>query len=148
MTLHKVPVSLDRPRDPHLPLHVEQFSVTSNYLRNISMANAATLGCVAQGSLSVVQTAVAVSLLIGCGAASAALYFYSRRYVGQLQYLPDAVEPRLCFSVLDFWGHRQVRPFVCPHEPSLASRIASVCRNHDCAQPADGRIHASTAMTA
>ena len=60
--------------------------------------------------MSGMQVILATSLLVGCAAASLALYFYSRRYVGQLQYLPDAVEPRLCFSVLDFWGHRQAGP--------------------------------------
>ena len=63
-----------------------------------------------QGNMSGLQVVLASSLLIGCAAASLALYFYSRRYVGQLQYLPDAVEPRLCLSVLDFWGHRQACP--------------------------------------
>lgn len=69
-----------------------------------------------QGSISGTQAMLASSLLIGCAAASAALYFYSRRYVGQLQYLANAAEPRLCFSVLDFWGHRQVWSFLyLPH---------------------------------
>lgn len=71
-----------------------------------------------QGRMSGMQVILATSLLIGCAAASLALYFYSRRYVGQLQYLPDAVEPRLCFSVLDFWGHRQAGPSLPTDNPT------------------------------
>lgn len=72
-----------------------------------------------QGRMSGMQVILATSLLIGCAAASLALYFYSRRYVGQLQYLPDAVEPRLCFSVLDFWGHRQAGPSLPTDNPTM-----------------------------
>lgn len=44
---------------------------------------------------------------LGCAAASACLWYYSRRYVGELSLLP----PNRCvarFSVLDFWGNREV----------------------------------------
>eukprot|EP00877_Chromochloris_zofingiensis_P007807 jgi/Chrzof1/327/Cz01g11160.t1 len=43
---------------------------------------------------------------LGCAAASACLWYYSRRYVGELSLLP----PNRCvarFSVLDFWGNRE-----------------------------------------
>lgn len=49
---------------------------------------------------------MAASLVIGCAAASTALWYYSRRYVGELSLLP--AKQKACFSVLDFWGNREV----------------------------------------
>lgn len=59
-----------------------------------------------QGSVEGVQMVMATSLVIGCAAASSALWYYSRRYVGELSLLPD--KHQACFSVLDFWGNREV----------------------------------------
>jgi hypothetical protein len=44
----------------------------------------------------------------GLVAASCCLWYYSRRYVGEMALMmPDA--ERVRFSVLDFWGNREVR---------------------------------------
>lgn len=44
----------------------------------------------------------------GMVAASCCLWYYSRRYVGEMALMmPDA--QRVRFSVLDFWGNREVR---------------------------------------
>ena len=40
MTLHSVPVNVDRPRDAYLPPHLEKYSATSDYLRNLPVTNA------------------------------------------------------------------------------------------------------------
>lgn len=43
----------------------------------------------------------------GMVAASCCLWYYSRRYVGEMSLLlPD--RQRVRFSVLDFWGNREV----------------------------------------
>ena len=60
----------------------------------------------AQGSVEGVQMVMATSLVIGCAAASSALWYFSRRYVGELSLLPETHQA--CFSVLDFWGNREV----------------------------------------
>lgn len=55
---------------------------------------------------------MAGALVVGAGAASGALWYYSRRYVGELALLPSGAPgqpPRLRLSVLDFWGNREVR---------------------------------------
>lgn len=44
----------------------------------------------------------------GALAASLALWYYSRRYVGEVALLPGQ-PPAVRFSVLDFWGNREVR---------------------------------------
>lgn len=59
-----------------------------------------------QGSVEGVQVVMATSLVIGCAAASSALWYYSRRYVGELSLVHD--QHTACFSVLDFWGNREV----------------------------------------
>lgn len=55
--------------------------------------------------------AVALSgaVLVGCGAVSWALYFYGKRYVGQLALIsePSLEVPRLRISTLSFWGTRE-----------------------------------------
>ena len=60
-----------------------------------------------QGSVEGVQMVMATSLVIGCAAASTALWYYSRRYIGELSLFP--AKNQACFSVLDFWGNREVR---------------------------------------
>jgi len=58
-----------------------------------------------QGSVSGIQMVMASSLILGCGFASTTLWWFSQRYIGELSLLG----PRLLrFSVLDFWGNRQV----------------------------------------
>jgi hypothetical protein len=69
----------------------------------------------ATGSVSGTQGVMAAALVVGAGAASTTLWYFSRRYVGELALLPagQAGQPqRLRISVLDFWGHREVG-FVC-----------------------------------
>lgn len=53
---------------------------------------------------------MASALVVGAGVASGALWYYSRRYVGELALLPGraGAPPRLRLSVLDFWGNREV----------------------------------------
>lgn len=53
---------------------------------------------------------MAGALVVGAGVASGALWYYSRRYVGELALLrgPPGAPPRLRLSVLDFWGNREV----------------------------------------
>jgi hypothetical protein len=65
----------------------------------------------ATGSVAGTQVVMASALVVGAGAASSALWYYSRRYVGELALLfPHQPEqpPRLRISVLDFWGNREV----------------------------------------
>ncbi len=56
------------------------------------------------------QAVMATALVVGCAAASVTLWYYSRRYVGEMSLLqrPGDAQPSLCFSVLDFWGNREV----------------------------------------
>ena len=71
----------------------------------------------AQGTASFAQVATTAALLGGCGVASTALFYFSRRYVGELALLPNAGAggsldtTRVLVSTLDFWGNRQVRPY-------------------------------------
>ncbi len=54
---------------------------------------------------------MATGLVVGAGVASTTLWYYSRRYLGELSLLPSGVAgqpPRLRLSVLDFWGNREV----------------------------------------
>ena len=61
----------------------------------------------AQGTVPALQLGVAGALLAGCGVASTTLWYYSRRYVGELALRPDR-PGRVTVSVLDFWGNREV----------------------------------------
>lgn len=48
------------------------------------------------------------ALASGMAGASCCLWYYSRRYVGEMALMmPDA--QRVRFAVLDFWGNREVR---------------------------------------
>lgn len=61
------------------------------------------IGLLASGeSLSLLETGGLAALVAGSGAASAALYYYGRRYVGELALVGDSVR----ISSFDFWGHR------------------------------------------
>lgn len=53
--------------------------------------------------------ALSGSVLVGCGAVSWALYFYGKRYVGQLALIPQPSPkaPTLRISTLSFWGTRE-----------------------------------------
>jgi hypothetical protein len=55
---------------------------------------------------SAADVGAALALAGSCGAASWSLWYYSRRYVGELALLRGGSAVR--FSVLDFWGNRQV----------------------------------------
>ena len=64
-----------------------------------------------QGSVSSIQMVMASALVLGCATASVTLWYFSRRYVGELALLKGGRSgrpSRLCFSVLDFWGNREV----------------------------------------
>ena len=74
--------------------------------------------------MSTPQVAAAAALLGGCGVASTSLWFFSRRYIGELSLIPRVYAPgsepapqgqaqeydsrKILLSTLDFWGHRQV----------------------------------------
>ncbi len=61
--------------------------------------------------MSSIQMVMASALVLGCATASVTLWYFSRRYVGELSLLrggPPGRPSRLCFSVLDFWGNREV----------------------------------------
>ncbi|KAJ7568000.1 hypothetical protein O6H91_01G015100 [Diphasiastrum complanatum] len=59
-----------------------------------------------QGSLSLGTLAAALAVIGGAGGASTALWYYSRRYVGELALLPP-YPSCIQISVLDFWGNRE-----------------------------------------
>ncbi|KAL4448002.1 hypothetical protein ABPG75_005221 [Micractinium tetrahymenae] len=63
----------------------------------------------ATGSVATTQAVMASALVVGAGVASGALWYYSRRYVGELALVPGAAgaPPRVRLSVLDFWGNRE-----------------------------------------
>ncbi|EFN57347.1 hypothetical protein CHLNCDRAFT_142712 [Chlorella variabilis] len=64
----------------------------------------------ATGHVASTQAVMASALVMGAGVASGALWFYSRRYVGELALLSGSQPgqpPRLRISVLDFWGKRE-----------------------------------------
>lgn len=66
----------------------------------------------ATGEVAGTQAVMAAALVVGASVASGALWYYSRRYLGELALLPPAAPgqpPRLRLSVLDFWGNREVR---------------------------------------
>lgn len=79
---------------------------------------------------------MAGALMFGAGVASATLWYYSRRYVGELALLPSGAPgqpPRLRLSVLDFWGNREdnivaLKELVPPleHLPTAAARRAAM----------------------
>ena len=51
------------------------------------------------------QTVIATGLVVGSGVASTALWYYSRRYIGELSLIQN--NSRIRLSVLDFWGSRE-----------------------------------------
>lgn len=80
-------------------------------LKLFQLMGAAGLGGLATtvlsgGEVATGQMAVLGALVTGCGVASTTLWYFSRRYVGEISLL--AAHPgHACFSVLDFWGHRE-----------------------------------------
>ncbi|KAL6776530.1 hypothetical protein ACKKBG_A21505 [Auxenochlorella protothecoides x Auxenochlorella symbiontica] len=65
-----------------------------------------------QAESTTMQTLAAGGLLFGASATSGALWYFSRRYVGELAMLPPSagnMPPRLLFSTMDFWGNREDR---------------------------------------
>jgi hypothetical protein len=69
----------------------------------IALAVAAVMASPESGSS---DAAAALALAACCAAASYSLWYYSRRYVGELALLEGGKVVRL--SVLDFWGNREV----------------------------------------
>ena len=63
------------------------------------------------GEASLFNALLAGGLLFGGGVASTALWYYSRRYVGELSLLlppeGDSTKAVVRFSVLGFWGNRE-----------------------------------------
>ena len=78
---------------------------------------------------------MATALVVGCVTASVTLWYFSRRYVGELSLLTG--EPgrprRLCFSVLDFWGHREVS------NVTADVSVKAICQAGRQTNPAEGR---------
>ena len=81
-----------------------------------------------QGVVSGLQIGVAGALLLGCGVASTTLWYYSRRYVGELA-LYRSRPGTATFSVLDFWGNRQVRAVTEVYRRDRLP-LASLDQNH------------------
>ena len=77
---------------------------------------------------------MATALVVGCAVTSVTLWYYSRRYVGELSLLRGGARSglplRLCFSVLDFWGRREVATgLMLSAEPlKNACGCATLCR--------------------
>ena len=61
--------------------------------------------------MATLQMGVLTALVAGCGIASVTLWFFSRRYLGEISLSPSH-PGHARFSVLDFWGHREVRASV------------------------------------
>jgi hypothetical protein len=71
------------------------------------------------GSISPLHATIAASLVLGSGVASAALWYYSRRYLGEVALVQRTIKggsgeagnaedaPALRLSTLDFWGNRE-----------------------------------------
>ena len=61
-------------------------------------------------AISLISVGVSGLLLLGCYVSATSLNYYARRYVGELSLVtqPGHASPALCFSVLDFWGNREV----------------------------------------
>ena len=69
--------------------------------------------------MSGLQLGLAGALLVGAGVASTTLWYYSRRYVGELA-LHRGQPAVATLSVLDFWGNRQVQCHgCCSRDPSI-----------------------------
>lgn len=66
-----------------------------------------------QETPTALQIGVCSGVVMGAVGASVALWYYSRRYVGEIQLLAPretAAKPtHVRLSVLDFWGNREVR---------------------------------------
>lgn len=58
------------------------------------------------GPVATLQMGVLTALVAGCGIASASLWYFSRRYLGEISLSPSH-PGKAKFSVLDFWGHRE-----------------------------------------
>ena len=87
----------------------------------------------AQGTVPALQLGVAGALLAGCGVASSTLWYYSRRYVGELALRADR-PGRVTVSVLDFWGNREVK-----RQCSLCICSLEACRARLFGRPSDTR---------
>ena len=88
----------------------------------------------ATGSLASTQAVMAGALVVGAGVASSTLWYYSRRYVGELALVAKqpGQPPLVRLSVLDFWGNREVSERVCGscrhterQQPWLAAALQS-----------------------
>ena len=83
----------------------EQASQQTWWCRQAKTLNPTSSLHTLQGSVSGIQMVMASSLILGCGFASTTLWWFSQRYIGELSLMGPHL---LHFSVLDFWGNRQV----------------------------------------
>eukprot|EP00884_Botryococcus_braunii_P006389 jgi/Botrbrau1/15751/Bobra.4_1s0117.2 len=87
-----------------------------------------------EGTVEPFQLLLAGSVVFGCGMAAVTLWYFSRRYVGELSVINTGDGSlQLCFSVLDFWGRREnnvvdVHALIPPFKEMSAGEIASVGR--------------------
>ena len=65
-----------------------------------------------QGSINFKLLVSSVFVMIGSVVASTSLWYYSKRYVGELA-LKGAKQDVVRFSVMDFWGNRTVSACMC-----------------------------------
>ncbi|XP_024358747.1 uncharacterized protein [Physcomitrium patens] len=63
-----------------------------------------------EGHLSVGTIAAVTAVVGGAGAASASLWYYSRRYVGEMALVGPKLR-HVMLSVIDFWGNREDNKF-------------------------------------
>jgi hypothetical protein len=71
--------------------------------------------------VATLQMGVLTALVAGCGIASVTLWFFSRRYLGEISLSPSH-PGHARFSVLDFWGHREVRTSLLVYSESQSLR--------------------------
>ena len=61
-----------------------------------------------QDQPNVSEIAAAAAVATGCIVTSYCVWYYSGRYIGEMSLLLPEDRREVCFSVLDFWGNRQV----------------------------------------
>ncbi|KAK9803459.1 hypothetical protein WJX73_004302 [Symbiochloris irregularis] len=109
------PVTRQTPARSDIQLYRGPWLLTFRLLVRFKIAQ---LGCVAalcvpvhslltQGTVGGPELWVTSLLFTGCAIVSTTLFFFSRRYVGELSLHSQGLQSRLRISTLDFWGNRQ-----------------------------------------
>lgn len=131
------PAQQGRPLQPHLCYQppdatpIASATVTALHARVSQSLSTVSPLCVSQDEAATAAHIAGVTgLAVGMVVVSCCLWYYSRRYVGEMALMmPDA--QRVRFSVLDFFGNREVRggvllcrspPGGCGRRPPTARR--------------------------